>query len=180
MRRLLLVILVALLAAPVAAAKYPWPIKPFDKEHPIRGFFGDPRTVYENGILSGAFVGPAFISFHQGVDISAPNGTPIYAVDDGKVHYLGAATLNLVTDHDVTFQYFHVVPVAGEGQVVKARKTIVGDVQPPFAHVHLTEIDGIRSVNPLQAGHLGPCRDRTKPRVKDIIVRNQSGDVQTP
>jgi hypothetical protein len=179
MRRLALVI-VAALALTGSASAYPWPFKPFNKQHPIRGFFGDPRTVYENGILAGAFDGPSFISFHQGIDISAPNGTPIYAVETGKVHYLGAATLNLVTGHDVTFQYFHIIPVAGEGQQVIAKKTVLGYVQPPFGHVHLTEIDGIHAVNPLQRGHLTPYRDHTTPRVRDVIVRNQSGDVQTP
>jgi len=179
MRRLLLVLFVTLVCAGSASA-YPWPFKPFDRQHPIRGFFGDPRTVYENGILAGAFSGPAFISFHQGVDISAPNGTPIYAVENGKIHYLGAATINLATGHDVTFQYFHIIPIVGEGQQVIARKTVLGYVQPPFGHVHLTEIDGSHAVNPLQPGHLGPYRDRTKPHVKEVIVRNQSGDVQTP
>jgi Peptidase family M23 len=183
MRRLLLVLIVALACVGTASA-YPWPLKPFDKQHPIRGFFGDPRTVYENGILAGAFDGPSFISFHQGVDIAAPNGTPVYAVADGTVHYLGAATMNLVTNHDVTFQYFHITPVAGEGQHAVARKTVLGYVQPPYGHVHLTEIDGIngvnRAVNPLQRGHLTPYRDRTIPRVRDIVVRNLSGDVQTP
>jgi peptidase M23-like protein len=180
MRRLLLVLLLSLAAAPAAAAKYPWPVKPFDKPHPIRGFFGDPRTVYENGILSNPFAGQGFISFHQGVDISAPNGTPVYAVENGVVHYLGASTLNLVTNHDVTFQYFHITPVAGEGEQVRARRTILGYVQPPFQHVHLTEIDGIHAVNPLQKGHLSPWIDHTKPVVRDVLVRNESGDVQTP
>jgi hypothetical protein len=183
MRRLLLVLAAALACAGTASA-YPWPVRPFDRQHPIRGFFGDPRTVYENGILAGAFDGPAVTSFHQGVDIAAPNGTPVYAVENGTVHYLGAATLNLVTDHDVTFQYFHVIPVVGEGEQAVARKTILGYVQPPYGHVHLTEIDTIlganRAVNPLQRGHLAPYRDRTVPRVRDIVVRNQSGDVQTP
>jgi peptidase M23-like protein len=179
MRRLFLVFVLALLAAPTAAAKYPWPLKPFDSQHPIRGVFGDPRTVYENGI-DGAFSGPAVTSFHQGVDIAAPNGTPVYAVENGVVHYLGASTVNLVTGHDVIFQYFHITPVAGEGQQVRAKKTVIGYVQPPFGHVHLTEIDGIRAVNPLQQGHLSPYRDRTKPVVRDILVRNQAGDVQTP
>ena len=55
-----------------ARRRHTWPFKPFDKQHPIRGFFGDPRTVYENGILAGGFDGPGFFSFHQGVDISAP------------------------------------------------------------------------------------------------------------
>jgi hypothetical protein len=179
MRRLLLVLIVALACVSTASA-YPWPLKPFDRQHPIRGFFGDPRTVYENGILAGAFDGPSFISFHQGVDIAAPNGTPVYAVEDGTVHYLGAATLNLVTDHDVTFQYFHITPVAGEGQQAIAKQTVLGYVQPPFGHVHITEIDGIHAVNPLQPGHLTPYRDRTVPRVRDVVVRNLSGDVQTP
>ena len=183
MRRALLVIILALACAGPASA-YPWPFKPFNRQHPIRGFFGDPRTVYENGTLSDAFGGPAVTSFHQGVDIAAPNGTPVYAVEDGTVHYLGAATLNLVTGHDVTFQYFHVVPVAGEGEHALARKTVLGYVQAPYGHVHITEIDGIlgvnRAVNPLQRGHLTPYRDHTVPRVRDIVVRNLAGDVQTP
>ena len=183
MRRLLLVLVAALACAGTASA-YPWPIKPFDRQHPVRGFFGDPRTVYENGILAGAFDGPSVTSFHQGIDIAAPNGTPVYAVENGTVHYLGAATLNLVTDHAVTFQYFHVTPVAGEGERAVARKTVLGYVQPPYGHVHVTEIDEIlgadRAVNPLQRGHLSPYRDRTVPRVRDVVVRNQSGDVQTP
>lgn len=179
MKRFLLVLFVALVASAPASA-YPWPFKPFDKQHPVRGFFGDPRTKYLNGILAGAFDGPSFLSFHQGVDISAPNGTPVYAVADGAVHYLGAATINLVTKRNETFQYFHMIPVVGEDQKVTAKRTILGYVQRPYAHVHLTEIDGIRAVNPLARGHLAPYRDRTKPRVHDVIARNQSGEVATP
>ena len=44
-----------------------------------------------------------------------------------------------------------------------AKQTILGYVQPPFGHVHITEIDGIHAVNPLQRGHLTPYRDQTKP-----------------
>ena len=70
--RLLLVLLRSPLAVASGASAYPWPFKPFNKQHPIRGFFGDPRTVFENGVLSGGFDGPGFFSFHQGVDIAAP------------------------------------------------------------------------------------------------------------
>jgi hypothetical protein len=182
--RLLLVLSLLSLAGASGAAAYPWPVKPFAKQHPIRGFFGDPRTVYENGVLSGGFDGPGFFSFHQGVDISAPDGTPIYPVVSGVAHYLGAATLNVDTGlwegNERVFQYFHIVPVVGEGEHVVARQTILGYVQPPYGHVHLTEIDGIRAVNPLQKGHLSPYRDRKAPVVRDILVRNLSGDVQTP
>jgi hypothetical protein len=168
------------LALAASASAYSWPFKPFDEQHPIRGFFGDPRTVYDDGILSGAFEGPGTFSFHQGIDISAPDGTPIYPSEDGTAHYVGAATLNVVTDHDVVFQYFHIVTVVGEGQQVAARKTILGYVQPPFGHVHISEIDGTKAVNPLQPGHLTPYRDYTKPVIRDIAVRNQTGEVQTP
>ena len=169
-----------LLAAAGSASAYPWPFKPFDKQHPIRGDFGDPRTVYENGILSDPFDGAGFFSFHQGVDIAAPNGTPIYAIANGTAHYLGAATLNLNTGNGVVFQFFHIISVVGEGQHVTTSKTILGYVQPPFGHVHISEIDGTRVVNPLRKGHLTPYRDRTKPTIRDILIKNQTGIVQAP
>lgn len=175
-----LLAVLGLLAAAGSASAYPWPFKPFDKQHPIRGDFGDPRTVYENGILSDPFDGAGFFSFHQGVDIAAPNGTPIYAIADGTTHYLGAATLNLDTGNGVVFQFFHIISVVGEGQHVKMSKTILGYVQPPFGHVHISEIDGARIVNPLAKGHLTPYRDKTKPTIRDILIKNQTGIVQAP
>jgi hypothetical protein len=175
-----LVLVLPVLGRAGAASAYSWPFKPFDQQHPIRGFFGDPRTVYDNGILAGGFDGPGIFSFHQGVDITAPNGTPIYAVENGSAHYVGSATLNVVTDHGVIFQFFHIVAVVGEGEQVIARKTVLGYVQPPFGHVHITEIDGTHVVNPLQPGHLAPYRDTTKPVVRDIVIRNQAGELATP
>jgi hypothetical protein len=178
--RIALLVVVLLLAAAGGASAYPWPFKPFNQQHPVRGFFGDPRSVYLNGVLAGGFDGPSFLSFHQGVDISAPDGTPIYPVVSGTAHYLGAATLNIDAGNDLIFQYFHIVPIVGEGQSVIAKETILGYVQAPYGHVHLTEIAGIRSVNPLQKDHLTPYRDRTKPTIRDVVLRNQTGDVQTP
>ncbi|HEY5057873.1 MAG TPA: peptidoglycan DD-metalloendopeptidase family protein [Gaiellaceae bacterium] len=177
--RLTTLLLVALVL-PAAASAYPWPFKPFHEQHPIRGFFGDPRTVYQDGLVENALGGPGFFSFHQGVDIAAPDGTPIYAVASGTAHYLGAATLFVNTGHRVTFQYFHIVPVVGEGQHVTVSRTVLGYVQAPYGHVHITEIDGIRVVNPLLPGHLTPYRDTTKPTVRAITVEDRLGVVQGP
>ncbi len=184
MRRLLLVLLLALALPSTASAAYSWPLRPFNKQHPIRGFFGDPRTVFEDGVLAGGFDGPGFFSFHQGIDIAAPNGTPVYPVMSGTAHYLGAETMNVavgkVNGVDTTFQYFHITPIVGEGAHVIARKTVIGYVARPYGHVHLTEIDGSQAVNPLQKGHLTPYVDHTKPVVQDELFRNSSGLIQTP
>src|SRR5690348_3005535 len=65
---------------------YNWPIKPFKSPHPIRGAFGDPRIV-SNGEPFG-WTGPtesAGHSFHNGIDIVAATGTPVYPVVSGWV-----------------------------------------------------------------------------------------------
>jgi len=178
--RILPLVLAALFVLPGAASAYPWPFKPFHEQHPIRGFFGDPRTVYTEGLVSDALTGPGTFSFHQGIDVAAPDGTPIYPVESGTVHYLGAATLAVATGHRVIFQYFHVVPVVGEGQHVKASQTVLGYVRPPFGHVHISEIDGTRLVNPLAKGHLAPYRDATKPTIRAILVEDRLGAAGGP
>ena len=177
-RLVLLSTLLASVLLPTAAAAYPWPVKPFDRQHPIRGFFGDPRTVFDSTVSDNGIDGPGSFSFHQGVDIVAPDGTPVYAIADGRVHYLGAATLNLVTRSGAVFQYFHVVAVVGEGQRVTARQTVLGYVQAPYGHVHISEIRHGHVVNPLQPGHLTPYADHTVPTVARILVENEDGVVQ--
>src|SRR6478752_2410249 len=75
----------AILAAHVATS-YGWPVKPFDRPHPIRGAFGDPRTVFTVApTAGGVLTGPGLFSFHEGIDISAPNGAAVYPVRDGRV-----------------------------------------------------------------------------------------------
>ena len=46
------------LSASAAASAYPWPIKPFDQQHPIRANFGDPRTRFLNTMLTDGLQGP--------------------------------------------------------------------------------------------------------------------------
>jgi len=53
---------------------HPWPLKPFDRQHPVRGLFGDPRIGDKGGK-----------SFHFGVDVSGLDGTAVYGVNGGRV-----------------------------------------------------------------------------------------------
>ena len=92
---------------------YGWPVAPFDQQHPVRGFFGDPRI----GAAGGT-------SFHFGVDVSVPNGTPVYSVAAGSVDLnVAGGPLNIaVTSPGVTHGYWHVQPAVGQGaQVAQGR-----------------------------------------------------------
>jgi hypothetical protein len=149
---------------------YGWPVKPFDRQHPIRGNFGDPRTGFwgpysEHTLLEG---GGSF-SFHQGVDISAPDGSPVYAVASGKVtRARGRVTVSCGNGR--SFEYWHIDPTVRLGDHAVAGKTLLGFIQPKREHVHLTQLDRGRAVNPLAAGHLSPYRDTTSPDVLGIAI----------
>ena len=151
---------------------YGWPVKPFDLQHPVRGSFGDPRTVFagpptQRTLLSG---GGAF-QLHNGVDISAPDGTAVYPVADGTVATVAGTWLSVSSGDGRTFQYYHVTPAVVAGQKVEARATVLGRILHGCGHVHLTEFDGGVAVNPLAAGHLTPYGDTTKPVVTSIGFR---------
>ena len=63
------------LCASATAAAYPWPLKPFHKQHPIRANFGDPRTRFLNTMLTDGLQGPGtflFLSKNQ-YPLWAPN-----------------------------------------------------------------------------------------------------------
>jgi murein DD-endopeptidase MepM/ murein hydrolase activator NlpD len=171
----------ALAGSAAAYAPYGWPVQPFDVQHPIRGNFGDPRTIFHENFDGGAgMTGPGAFSFHNGVDISAPDGTKVYPVVSGVAHFMDANTIVVRTFDGRTFQYFHIVPTVVEGQQVVARLTVLGYVQQSYEHVHLAELDGIRIANPLQPGHLTPYRDTTKPTVAGVYLHDRYGDVAPP
>jgi len=142
---------------------YPWPLKPFDRPHPVRGYFNDPR-------ISGTSR-----AFHFGIDISAPNGTPVYAVRRGIVHLEGARSLS-VKDGDLEFGYWHVVPAVGHLQRVE-RHQVVGHVEAPWLHVHFAEHRTGVYRNPLRPGALTPWRETTKPRVTKIVFARNGREV---
>lgn len=172
MRRLLLLLLafVPALAAGTNASAYPWPIKPFHEQHPIRANFGDPRTRFWNTMLTDGLQGPGLFQFHNGIDIAATEGTPVYPVLSGTASLIDGAAV-LVRSPGHKFQYFHIKPAVHDGQHVVASRTVLGRVIPAVNHVHLTEIRGRRVWNPLARGGIAPYVDRTAPQIDAIFAR---------
>jgi hypothetical protein len=151
---------------------YGWPVKPFDRQHPIRGYFGDPRTVFTGkptfrNLLSGA----GAFTFHFGVDICAEDGTAVYAVRSGTAQIAGPQTVRVSSGHGFGAEYWHVVPSVHDGQAVVAYQTVIGHVAKAAHHVHFTELRNGRAVNPLAPGHLAPYQDDSKPEVSEISFR---------
>jgi hypothetical protein len=179
-RRTALVLLVVLAAlavhtlaeAPAAdAASYGWPVKPFSKQHPVRGFFGDPRIAH----------GPhgETHSIHFGVDVSAPDGTPVYATITGRIAIDArhAETVHVQSDNGTTvFSYWHIVPAVRDGDRATAYRTVLGRIARGWEHVHFAEIRAGLHLNPLRRGAMRPYRDRTRPEVRNFgFERNGFG-----
>jgi hypothetical protein len=157
---------VAALFAPAFAHAYGWPIQPFDQEHAIRGAFDDPRS----GLGPGGLLEH---SFHFGVDISVPDGTPVYAVEPGTVYRYSDA-VDVKQPDGREFAYWHVVTAVEEHSYVDAGD-LLGFVRAPWGHVHFAEFDGTNYVNPLRPGGLEPFTDTAAPVVGPIEVSDAGG-----
>jgi len=153
-------------ATPTAKPAYGWPVKPFHRQHPVRGGFGDPR------------IGGRSHSFHFGVDVSCPDGTPVYATVTGRA-FLSPRhreTVSVIADHGtIEFGYWHIEPTIRSGQRVSAYRTVIGKVVGPWGHVHFAERDNGVYVNPLRPGAMGPYADTTVPTVRAVTVRSVTG-----
>ena len=142
---------------------YGWPVKPFHRQHPVRAFFGDPR------------IGGRSHSFHFGVDISCPDGTPVYATISGRAYISPRhpETVSVIADGgNVEFGYWHVVPSVRSGERVTAYRTVIGKVASSWEHVHFAEHRNGVYLNPLRPGAMGPYTDRTVPTVRALTVES--------
>ena len=142
---------VATVAAPAPeAGSYDWPLKPFDRQHPVRAFFDDPR------------IGRREHVFHFGIDIAAADGAGVYAVAPGRVWVHGESVA--VISAGRVFGYWHVLPAVSTGQHI-GHHQLLGYVGRGWGHVHFAESHDHHYRKPLRPGALGPYRDSTPPTV---------------
>jgi hypothetical protein len=167
-------------AAAAANKPYPWPLRPFHRQQPVRGFFGDPRTLVSNVDQLLAPGSPGSFSFHNGVDIYATPGQQVFPVVSGRARVANAQEVVVRTRDGRAFQYWHVVPLVRTGSWVTASKTVLGTAIPRRGHLHLTEIRGDCAVNPLAPGHLEPYRSTTLPKVVALEAIGRSGVLLDP
>ncbi len=164
-----------------ATAPYHYPVKPFAAEHPVRGNFGDPRTLFsEPPTAAGALYGRGSFQFHFGVDVSAPDGTPVYPVVSGTVTRVNSEWVEVTYDDGASFEYWHIRPVVRIGATVTAYTTVLGRIIAGAHHVHLSEVEDGRYVNPLRPSHLTPYSDRVAPRVASISVHQTASTLALP
>ena len=153
-------------STPAQPSRYGWPVKPFRRQHPVRGFFGDPRISNHERTKQ----------FHFGVDISAPNDTPVYATLTGRITISTRHphTVYVVGRDGSEHSYWHVIPSVRSGERAVAYRTVLGRIEAPYAHVHFSEARHGQYLNPLRPGAMGPFVDDTTPWVARLTA--ESGD----
>lgn len=155
-----------------------WPVRPRNKQHPIRGSFLDPRP---GGVDGGD-------GYHPGIDISVRDDRPesgappgrthrVYALEGGRVWqvYRQRAPKNEGTVRAGHFGYGHILPTVEEGDRIAAGQAIGWTTEGEW-HVHLTEWffpggDETRKVrvNPTDPrGKLAPFVDTAPPIIHEV------------
>ncbi len=156
-------IVVALVLPALAGASYGWPIKRFGQEHPVRGQLNDPRMEGLDLYSSKSH------SFHFGIDIVAPDGTPVYSVAPGRVYYRNSLAVAVRTSGKATsnFAFWHIRPAVKNGKKVKLH-ALLGYIAPGYGHVHFAEHRNGHYVNPLRRGALTPYNDTMAPTIASL------------
>jgi murein DD-endopeptidase MepM/ murein hydrolase activator NlpD len=118
-----------------AAVSYHWPVKPFDKQHPVRGSFGDPRTIFNAApTLHGVLSGGGRFEFHKGIDISAPNGRALYPVLSGVVTQVNTRDEWVQVDSGGgrIFEYWHIRADVGAARLSRSARPSWGTSSVPL------------------------------------------------
>jgi hypothetical protein len=152
------IILFILIIIPIAINPYPWPISPFNTQHPITATLGEYRPPY----------GSLGKHFHWGVDIGESAGVSVFSVKSGVIE--GKGNEYVIIDN---YRYVHITPKVNIGDSVIAFVDTIGiikDIGTPGSagdHLHFAEgMGGISNrVNPLRTGGLTPYADNAMPAV---------------
>jgi hypothetical protein len=140
-------------------------VKPFDRQHPVRGYFNDPRVL------------DASHAFHFGVDVSAPDGTAVYAVAPGTVYIEDKGhAVAVLGPSGRSHSYWHVKPAVSHHQSVGLHQ-LLGHIEAPWGHVHFSEIYRRTFYDPLRPGALTPFTDVGNPTVSKVMFRRGTVDL---
>jgi hypothetical protein len=165
MTRLALVCAIAVgLLVPPAAGAYSWPLRPFNRQHAVRGYFDDPRIS-----------GPSR-SFHFGIDIPAQDMEPVYAVRAGRA-FVRSGAVSIRSPLPGRLSYTHIVPAVRQGQFV-ARHQVIGHVTPGAEHLHFAEFRKTTHINPLRIDGLAPYTDDTVPQIPALTFYSANQPLQ--
>ena len=149
---------------------YGWPVKPFNRQHPVRGYLNDPRNGHGDAK-----------SFHFGIDVSAPTGAAVYAVEAGQVFLTRGRMAVAVKGAGRTFGYWHIKPAVQNHQLVRVHQLLgyIVDQGGGGWHVHFAERSNASGeyLNPLRPGGLGPYVDRTPPTVASVEFLSHGREV---
>jgi hypothetical protein len=149
-----------------------WPVRPHDRQHPVRGSFLDPRPDPQIGAV-----------YHTGIDVAVRDDRPergapanrthrVFAIEGGVVEHATPPGVcgNVRVGH---FGYGHVDARVSAGERVRAGQ-LIGWTCRGWWHLHLTEWffapDGRRLLlNPLRpAGKVKPYSDTAPPVIHDV------------
>jgi Peptidase family M23 len=145
------------------SSTYDWPLKPFGRQHPVRAFLNDPRIGGNGGT-----------AFHFGIDIAAPDGTAVYAVEPGTVYFDSPRAIAIVApNRSYEFGYWHIVPAVKDHQFVHLHE-LLGTIAKGWGHVHFAEHRGDLYLNPLRDGGIGPYSDHRAPTVTSVSILGSS------
>jgi hypothetical protein len=148
-----------------------WPVRPHDRQHPIRGSFLDPRPDPVLGAI-----------YHDGVDVAVRDDRPERRAPAGRTHRVFAiegGPVFLATPRGARgfarvghFGYGHIDPAVQTGETVTPGQHIGWTCDGDW-HVHLSEFVFTAGapivVNPLRpGGKLRPYVDTAAPEIREL------------
>lgn len=148
----------------LAAARVQVAVYAGGSEHAVPGFVFPVGAPYQfiDSFGFPRMMGTSYAHWHEGADIFAPMGTPLFAVEDGRIDNFGVGNLGgnkfwIVGESGTEYYYAHLSAFAdgiGEGVPVTAGQVVgyVGDTgnargTPPHLHFEIHP-DGGDAINP--------------------------------